>query len=101
MLPAALDWFFRNRTSGRIVIDQWPNPPLWLLGLIMHPSTGTVLGTTAGEAGNRIAVAPLVGYQVNTFSRDQVRENGTGPFNLTVAAQDFVSARSLVGGRPA
>jgi hypothetical protein len=34
MLPAALDWFFRDRTSGRIVIGQWPNPPLWLFGLM-------------------------------------------------------------------
>ncbi|MBP1181669.1 hypothetical protein JOE48_003633 [Methylobacterium sp. PvR107] len=34
MLPAALDWFFRDRTSGRIVIGQWPNTPLWLFGLM-------------------------------------------------------------------
>ena len=34
MLPAALDWFFRDRTSGRIVIGQWPNTLLWLFGLM-------------------------------------------------------------------
>ena len=33
MLPASLDWFFRDRTSGRIVIGQWPNLPLWAFGL--------------------------------------------------------------------
>ncbi|MGU3539899.1 hypothetical protein [Methylobacterium sp. A54F] len=33
MLRAALTWFFRDRTSGRIVIGQWPNAPLWLFGL--------------------------------------------------------------------
>lgn len=34
MLSAALDWVFRDRTSGRIVIGQWSNPPLWLFGLV-------------------------------------------------------------------
>ncbi len=27
-----LDWFFRDRATGRIVIGQWPNLPLWLFG---------------------------------------------------------------------
>ncbi|WP_419828797.1 hypothetical protein [Methylobacterium sp.] len=35
MLPEVLDWFFRDRTSGRIVIGQWPNTPLWLFGLML------------------------------------------------------------------
>lgn len=25
-----LDWFFRDRRTGAIVIGQWPNAPLWL-----------------------------------------------------------------------
>ena len=25
-----LDWFFRDRRSGAIVIGQWPNLPLWI-----------------------------------------------------------------------
>ena len=25
-----IDWAFRDRTSGRIVIGQWPNLPLWI-----------------------------------------------------------------------
>lgn len=32
MLTRALDWFFRDRTTGRIVIGQWPNLLLWLFG---------------------------------------------------------------------
>ena len=32
-LNAAFAWFFRDRASGRIVIGQWPNLPLWLFGL--------------------------------------------------------------------
>lgn len=59
----------------------------------------------AGELGYRVPVAtatqivPLVGYQVNTFSQDRVRETGGGSFDLTVAGKDFLSARTLVGGR--
>lgn len=25
-----VDWFFRDRTTGAIVIGQWPNAPLWV-----------------------------------------------------------------------
>ncbi len=44
MLRAAFDWFFRDRTSGRVVIGQWPNPPLWLFGLLQ------AVAWIAGEA---------------------------------------------------
>ncbi len=30
MLMRAFDWAFRDRASGRIVVGQWPNPPLWI-----------------------------------------------------------------------
>ncbi|MER2250762.1 hypothetical protein ABS772_12650 [Methylorubrum podarium] len=26
----AFDWFFRDRTTGAVVIGQWPNWPLWI-----------------------------------------------------------------------
>lgn len=33
-LRRAVDWTFRDRNTGAIVIGQWPNLPLWLfLGL--------------------------------------------------------------------
>ncbi|MCJ2034519.1 autotransporter domain-containing protein [Methylobacterium sp. J-068] len=69
---------------------------------------GTLSGDqflAAGEAGSRIALAPgqalvpFVGFQVATFDQDRVVERGNGPFNLNVAAQDFLSARTLVGAR--
>ncbi|GEP00473.1 hypothetical protein [Methylobacterium haplocladii] len=28
-----VDWFFRDRATGAIVIGQWPNLPLWVFGL--------------------------------------------------------------------
>jgi len=51
-------WFFEDRTSGRIVIAQWPNLPLWLflaafvVQLVLHP---------AGRFGLVIAIVGAVG----------------------------------------
>jgi hypothetical protein len=28
----AVDWMFRDRTTGAITVAQWPNLPLWLFG---------------------------------------------------------------------
>ena len=28
----AIDWMFRDRTTGAITVAQWPNLPLWLFG---------------------------------------------------------------------
>lgn len=28
-----LDWFFRDRRNGAIVIGQWPNLPLWVFAV--------------------------------------------------------------------
>jgi hypothetical protein len=54
----SLDWLFRDRTTGRIVVAQWPNPPLWVfivataIRAVLHPhgAIGTavsVIGTGA------------------------------------------------------
>ena len=43
-LRHAFDWFFRDRRTGRIVIGQWPNLPLWLFGaaaIASFPAAGT------------------------------------------------------------
>lgn len=61
MLRAAFDWFFRDRTSGRVVIGQWPNPPLWLFGLLQ------AVAWMAGEAnaiGRWAAVASWIALAV-------------------------------------
>ena len=44
MLMRFVDWFFRDRRSGRIVIGQWPNLPLWLFGI-----TSVVAMLTSGS----------------------------------------------------
>ena len=57
---AALDWFFRDRRSGRIVIGQWPNLPLWLFGLLQAIAWVAGEGVAVGRwavLGSRIALA--------------------------------------------
>jgi hypothetical protein len=44
MLMRFVDWFFRDRRSGRIVIGQWPNLPLWLFGI-----TSVIAMVTSGS----------------------------------------------------
>jgi hypothetical protein len=55
---SAVDWTFRDRTTGKIVIAQWPNVPLalWLICIVIsrlaHPHGGwgtlvKVVGTIA------------------------------------------------------
>jgi hypothetical protein len=54
-----LDWLFRDRTTGRIVVAQWPNPPLWVfivataIRAVLHPhgaiGTGALLVWAALE----------------------------------------------------
>lgn len=67
MLRAALDWFFRDRTSGRIVIGQWPNLPLWLFGLMQAVAwiagEGTAIGRWA-EVASWIALVVWAGDEV-------------------------------------
>lgn len=67
MLRTAFDWFFRDRTSGRIVIGQWPNPPLWLFGLTQAVAwiagEGTAIGRSAALA-SWIALTVWAGDEV-------------------------------------
>lgn len=49
------DWWFRDRSTGEIVIAQFPNPPLWifLAALVVRAfaTDGTTLDTTAAWTG--------------------------------------------------
>jgi hypothetical protein len=58
MLRRAFDWTFRDRTTGRVVVAQLPNLPLWVflaatgVRVVLHPhgrvaDALTVLGTVA------------------------------------------------------
>lgn len=49
------DWWFRDRTTGEIVIAQFPNPPLWifLAAVVVRAfaTDGTTLDTAAAWTG--------------------------------------------------
>lgn len=57
-LRRAVDWTFRDRTTGRITIAQFPNPPLWValaamvVRRVAHPegTAGTVVGGVVAGA---------------------------------------------------
>ena len=69
MLMRLLDWFFRDRRTGRITIAQWPNLPLWIF------VTASVVGLTIGSAGplgrgaGLIAIVALVAWAVDELLR--------------------------------
>ena len=53
MLMRWLDWFFRDRRSGRIVVGQLPNLPLWLFGItavVSMVAVGSSVGLWADMA---------------------------------------------------
>ncbi|MEQ1787294.1 MAG: hypothetical protein ABL966_09590 [Acidimicrobiales bacterium] len=56
--PSGLSWFFRNPRTGRVVVAQAPNLPLWIflaataVRLLLHPAgrPGTALSIVSGLA---------------------------------------------------
>ncbi|NEU12745.1 autotransporter domain-containing protein [Methylobacterium sp. BTF04] len=99
---------YANATIGYAHTEGRVNRSLGLPQIQAGGAQGNVSGDqfiSAGELGYRFAVAPatvlspFVGFQVNTFDQDGVRESSAGPLSLTIAAKDFLSARTLVGGR--
>ncbi len=55
-----VDWFWRDRHTGRIVVAQWPNLWLWLVALafLVQRSTDAagLVGTTARVASTGLLV---------------------------------------------
>ena len=60
MLMRFVDWFFRDRRTGRVVIAQWPNLALWIFvaASVIELAIGSAgpVGTGAGI----IAIVALV-----------------------------------------
>lgn len=66
MLMGWLDWFFRDRASGRIVVGQWPNLPLWLFGAASIASM-MLAGSPAGfwaDLASRVFLAWWAGDEL-------------------------------------
>ncbi len=83
------DWWFRDRSTGEIVIAQFPNPPLWifLAAVVVRAFAGddTTLDTAAGWTGT----AALTWWAVDEIVR------GVNPWRrvLGLGGLTFVAVR--------
>ena len=71
-----LDWLFRDRTTGRVVVAQWPNVPLWVFlaataaRLVARPQgTAATAVSVVGTAGLVVWAVLEVAQGVNPFRR--------------------------------
>jgi hypothetical protein len=69
-------WLFRNRTTGRLTVVQWPNIPLaaYLLATVIHiiARSDTAISTVvAAVASGALAIWAVleIGWGVNPFRR--------------------------------
>ncbi|MGJ4926125.1 hypothetical protein ACQR1I_12450 [Bradyrhizobium sp. HKCCYLS2038] len=79
-MSRVLNWFFRNRATGKITIAQMPNPALWLVlvgilvGWVWHP---------AGQTGRNLDCLVKAGLVVWAFD-ELVR--GVNPWRRCLGA---------------
>ena len=77
-MKRAIDWLFRDRQTGRIVVAQWPNIPLLIFLVasvakrLVHPRGGL------GAAWTVVVVASLLWWAVDEVLR------GVNPFRRIV-----------------
>ena len=57
MLMRFIDWFWRDRHTGRIVVAQWPNLWLWIFAIA---SVVEMIPNTAGPAGIAVHIVATV-----------------------------------------
>lgn len=87
--PRPIDWMFRSRETGRIVLVQWPNIPLWIFTVasaikrFAHPH---------GTVGSVVAVVAAV--SLLWFAADEIIR-GVNPFRRILGA--VVAIATIVG----
>ena len=71
-----VNWFFRDRATGKVTVAQFPNAPLWVFiiltagRLIFHPAGLLPTVTSIVGAAALITWAVLeIGWGVNPFRR--------------------------------
>jgi len=60
VLRRGFDWLFRDRTTGRIVVMQWPNVPLAIFLVATVVRVVTHPHGTAGKVLSAVGTAALV-----------------------------------------
>ena len=75
-----VDWMFRDRSTGRIVIAQWPNIPLWIfIGAALIRRVVDPAGT-ARTIVSAIALVAIVWWAIDEIAR------GVNPFRRLLGA---------------
>ena len=92
MMTRFVDWFCRDRRSGRIVIAQWPNVWLWMFAIasVAGLSTGT-----AGPIGRGVHVAATASLAI--WAGDEILR-GVNPWRRCLGGVVLVGlATKLIG----
>ncbi len=86
-----IDWMFRSRETGKIVIAQLPNLPLWLFIATLPFGWFTEQGSTISDAATLVGAAALLWWAVLEIV------SGVNPFRrlMGLAGIGFVVARIL------
>lgn len=80
MMTRFVDWFWRDRHSGRIVIAQWPNVWLWIFAVASFVER---YASTAGPVGIGIRVVATASLVV--WAGDEVLR-GVNPWRRCLGA---------------
>lgn len=86
----AVDWLFRDRTTGALTIAQWPNVPLWLFG-------GLSLGAWLGQANAPLARALTLGADLalTWWALDELLR-GVNPWRRFLGAGTLIGLAALI-----
>lgn len=75
------DWFFRDRRTGRLVIAQRPNLPLWLFAIAAGLAWGLDLASLPVPAGTRPALRLVALICLGWWALDELFR-GVNPWRL-------------------
>ena len=79
------DWLFRDRTTGKVVIAQWPNLPLWIF---IAAAGVRALAQPAGTVGTVVIV--VAALALTWWAVDEVAR-GVNPFRRALGAVVLVA----------
>ena len=86
----AVDWMFRDRTTGAITIAQWPNLPLWLFGGL---SVAAWLWRRSEALGSWLSIA--ADLALTCWALDEVLR-GVNPWRRLLGAATLAGLVTLI-----
>ena len=78
------DWWFRDRSTGEVVIAQFPNPPLWIFLAAVVVRAFATDGTTLAAAAGWTGTAALAWWALDEIVR------GVNPWRRALGAGGLV-----------